>query len=179
MKFKLFVLFFVMFHFGFSQKEQSENKITYTQFEVTVPFRGNPNRGEITLNGSQNDSWFLIDGVSAKFGYGIHYNQWIGVSLNTGIDWKAYSKFVAVPVFGTLRISPKISDQTRITLLTGYGKGFALGRGNLHGNYKKMALGIENDEGYCLFLEVSEYEIKLNTIDNISSISVGLAFFLF
>jgi hypothetical protein len=185
MKNRFLVLFLVSITFSQAQESTTVDQkasfkdFTYSQFDLAIPLRGNPDRGEIALDGSKNDSWFLFDGVSAKIGYGVHYNSWIGISLNTGIEWKAYTKFVAVPVFGTLRISPKISDETRITLLTGYGKGFALGRGNLQGNYKKIALGIESDEGYCLFLELSEYGIKLNNIDNVGSISFGLAFFLF
>ena len=80
--FALLILF--LFNVSFAQVEITVNdsddiptkkKITFTQFEISVPLQGNKNRGEVFPDGRTNDSWFLPDGVNSNFGYGIHFNQ--------------------------------------------------------------------------------------------------------
>ena len=51
----------------------------FTQFEVSIPLQGNKNRGEIYPDGRTNNSWFVPDGINANFGYGIHFNKWLGI----------------------------------------------------------------------------------------------------
>jgi hypothetical protein len=50
-------------------------KNTYFQFEIAIPIRGNQNYGTVYSDGSRNKSWFLPDGLSSKFGFGIHKNK--------------------------------------------------------------------------------------------------------
>lgn len=83
------------------------------------------------------------NGLGSKIGYGVHYRKWLTLGIHSGLDWKWDDKLVAVPVYLNLGLSPKVGPETRIMLQAGYGKGFALGRGNLNGEYKKIKLGIE------------------------------------
>lgn len=167
---------------GLSQEYNSptdKTKIShfYTQFDFAIPIKGNPNRNDDYINGVENTNknWFIPDGLSAKIGYGIQQNRWIGLSFNTGIDWKGTEKFVAVPIYANFRISPAISQESRITLQLGYGKGFTLGRGNLSGEYKKVSLGIETESDLIIFIEVADYKIKVGQFNSVGCVSLGIA----
>jgi hypothetical protein len=150
-------------------------KPNFTQFELSVPLKGNPDRGETDIYGNTiNDSWFLPDGFNAKFGYGIQKNRWIALSLHTGLEWKGTAKLVAIPVFGNLRLSAKIGQESRITLQSGLGRGFALGRGSLNGMYRRINLGLENDD-FILFVEISEYDFPVNKFNSVNSFNLGIA----
>lgn len=163
-----------------SPESDSPDGGNYTQFEVIVPLKGNKTYGEIDENGNRSDYWFLPDGIGIKFGYGIHYNEWIGVAATSGIDWLGTDKLVAVPVYANFRLSPKIAEETRVTLQYGIGKSFALGRGDLIGTYQKISLGIESTDEICLFVEINNHGYKLrNSIDEVYSISLGIALISF
>jgi hypothetical protein len=160
---------------AFSQNK----KFTYTQFEVAVAIKGNPNAGEVDPNTHEKEYWFLPDGLSSKIGYGIHYKQWIALGVHSGIDWKWTDKLVVVPVFANLKLSPKIGDDARITLQLGLGKALALGRGDLMGDYKKISLGMQTADDLILFVEVSHYAIPINNQKDSGSISLGLSLVTF
>jgi hypothetical protein len=164
--------------FTFSAFSQS-NKFTYIQFDAAFSIKGNPDRGETDLNGNTNNLWFLPDGLSSKIGYGIHHNKWIGLGIHSGIDWKWTDKLVVVPVFINLKLSPKIADDTRITLQLGLGKAIALGRGDLMGDYKKISLGLQTADDLIILIEVNHYEIPINNQKDIGSISLGLSLVTF
>lgn len=70
-----------------------------------------------------------------------------------GLDFYVSYKLVTAPIFTNFRISPKIGENTRVTLQYGVGKSLAIGRGNLQGTYQKGSIGIENGDGICLFIE--------------------------
>lgn len=182
--FSLFAL--LLFNVSFSQVEYTvknsdsiptKKKITFTQFEISVPLQGNKNRGEVFPDGSTNDSWFLPDGVNSNFGYGIHFNQWLGISANTGIGMKLSEKLVVAPVFSNLRIMPKVGEETRIGIDVGLGHAFAIGRGDLSGTFKRIKLNLESDE-LQLFIEVVSYGFDLNN-NSQGSISIGIALVTF
>ena len=172
----------LLFNLSFSQVEYTiknsdsiptKKKITFTQFEISVPLQGNKNRGEVFPDGSTNDSWFLPDGVNSNFGYGIHFNQWLGISANTGIGMKLSEKLVVAPVFSNLRIMPKIGQETRIGMDFGLGHAFAIGRGDLSGTFKRVKLNLEASE-LQFFLEIVSYGFRLNN-NSQGSISIGIA----
>lgn len=152
-----------------------DKKYTYTQFDVALFLKGNPDRGEEDPYTNKKESWLLPDGLSAKLGYGIHHNKWLASGIHTGVDWKGSEKLVVVPVFVNLKLSPKIAEETRLYLQAGYGKSFAIGRGNLSGDYKKASLGIENADGISLFIEIAQYGFTLNNLNKINSISLGIS----
>jgi hypothetical protein len=177
MKIKFLILILLISAFSYSQdKNGDEDKIspTFFQFDLSLPLKSNTNRNNSSDNNS-NNNWFIPDGVGAKFGYGIQKDKWIGVSLHTGIDWKLNEKMVAIPIYGNLRLSPGFNNGTRITLQAGFGKGFALGRGNLSGKYQKISLGVETDADLIIFVELSEYDFKINNVSAINSVSLGMA----
>lgn len=164
----------VFLFFTFSVFSQNK-KFTYTQFDVAVSIKGNPDRGETDPDGNTDNLWFLPDGLSSKIGYGIHHNKWVGLGIHSGIDWKWTDKLVVVPVFANLKLSPKIGDDTRITLQLGLGKAIALGRGDLMGDYKKISLGLQTADDLILFIEVNHYAIPINNQRDTGSISLGLS----
>lgn len=179
--YRCLLLLFLSFS-AFSQEIKDSDQInkpkikhTFLQFDASIPLAANIHRGETYADGSKNTTWFLPNGLSAKFGFGIQHNKWIGVSLHTGIDWKINEKLVAVPLFGNLRISPRIGEATRLTLQAGLGKGFAVGRGNLIGNYQKFSIGIENDEDVMIFAEISGYDFNIQNRTSAYSFSLGIA----
>jgi hypothetical protein len=182
--FSVFILF--LFNTSFAQFEiivndsdeiPTKKRITFTQFEISVPLQGNKNRGEIYPDGTVNNSWFVPDGVNANFGYGLHINKWLGLSANSGIGMKLSEKLVVAPVFSNLRIMPKIGEETRIGLDVGFGQTFALGRGNLSGTFKRVKLNLEAYE-FQIFLEILSYGIDLNK-NSQGSISLGIALISF
>ena len=172
-----YIISLLTLFFTFTVLSQEINKPLpfghFTQFEGSLPLQGNKNRGEVYPDGRSNNSWFLPDGINANFGYGLHYNKWLGLSLNSGIGMKLSEKLVVAPVFANLRIMPKIADEARLGIDVGYGQTFALGRGNLSGDFKRIKLNLEYDE-LQFFIEVLSYGIYLRD-NSQGSISIGFA----
>jgi hypothetical protein len=156
-----------------------DKKCTYTQFDITVAVTGNPNRNEVDPYTNKKQSFFIPDGIGSKFGYGVHYKKWIGLGIHSGLNWEWSNKLVVASVFANLRLSQKISDETRITLQAGLGKAIALGRGDLIGNYKKISLGLQNDDDILLFIELNHYNLPLNTQRDTGNISIGISLISF
>lgn len=186
MKFRFLLFAFLIINWSFAQVETSindsasakpETKITFTQFELSVPLQGNKNRGEVFPDGSVNNSWFVPEGINSSFGYGIHLNEWLGWSAHTGIGMKLSEKLIVAPVFSNLRIMPKIGEETRLGIDVGLGQSFALGRGDLSGTYKRIKLNLEASE-FQLFIEIISYGFQLHTT-NQGSISVGFGVLTF
>jgi len=161
-----------------SYKEQEKSKPLsdngqFFIFDISVPFRGNETYGEIDENGNRSDYWFLPDGIGAKFGYGIHFSEWIGLSLNTGFDVVAQQKLFSVPVYGSIVLTPIINDDVSLLFQYGFGKSFAIGRGNLSGYYNKFRIGF-GDEEFLFFADLSLNGFDVRNIENTGSISLGL-----
>ena len=159
------------------QAQQKNNR--FTQFDISTPLKGNPTYGEIDSNGVRSDYWLLPDGLSLKFGVGIDHDKWVALGIQTGIDWIATQKLVAVPVFANFKLSPKVSEDVRVYVQAGYGKSFGIGRGSLIGIYRKISLGVENDEGLSLFIQVTDFGIQFVNIESVASLSIGLSLITF
>lgn len=157
--------------------QQKNNR--FTQFDISVPLKGNSTYGEIDSNGVRSDYRFLPDGLSLKYGVGIDHNKWISLGAQTGIDWIATQKLVVVPVFANFKLSPKVSEDVRVYVQAGYGKSFGIGRGSLIGIYRKISIGVENDEGVSLFIQVSDFGIQFVNIESVASLSIGLSLITF
>ncbi|RVT78351.1 hypothetical protein EOD40_03700 [Flavobacterium sufflavum] len=142
---------------------------SYTQFGVSVPLKENIDRDD------DDSNWFTPNGLSLKFGEGIHFNKTISVGLNSGIDWVASKKLVVVPAFANLKISLKIDKEGFLYIQTDYGKSIILGRGNLHGDYKKISLGLEHIEGIAFFIELTQYGFSLDTPEKVTTVSLGIS----
>ena len=153
---------------------KTKSKITYSQYDITLALKGNPNAGVTDQYTKDKESILLPDGLGAKIGYGLHFNNWVALGIHTGINWEWENKLVVVPVFANFKLSPKISRDTRIVLQLGLGKAAALGRGSLSGDYKKISLGIQSDNA-LIFIEFSQYDFPINNQENSGNISLGLA----
>jgi hypothetical protein len=162
----------------FAQEKETKKDFTYIQFDVTASITGNPDYNDPEEYEGQKRSWLMPDGVGSKLGYGVHYKEWIMLGIHSGLNWKWNEKLVAVPVYLNLGLSPEVANNTRITLQLGYGKGFALGRGNLSGIYKKGRLGITSDDR-TFFIEISDYDFPLYDYKSIGSLSFGVSLVTF
>lgn len=161
-----------------SYKEQEKSKPLsengqFIMFDISVPLRGNETYGEIDQNGNRSDYWFLPDGIGAKLGYGIHFSEWIGLSVNTGFDVVAQQKLFSVPVYASIVLTPSVSSESSILLQYGFGKSFAIGRGNLSGFYNKFRIGFGDDE-ILFFADLSLNGFDVRNIQNTGSISLGI-----
>ena len=182
MKIIVFSAFLFLFStFSFSQQkisfESFNDDYKFTQFELSLPLAANPNRDQVDENTNEKQSFFILDGICAKFGYGIHYEEWVGISLNTGIDWSIYNKLVSVPVYTQFTLNPKFSDENGILVQAGIGKSFAIGKNGLNGTYKKLRLGVIFDD-IALFADFSTFGFKINN-NEIGNISIGISVFAF
>jgi len=182
MKNKIYFLILLVHLSSFSQEvkqnepvEKIKIKTSFIQFDASIPLAANIHRGETNPDGSKNTTWFLPNGASSKIGFGIQKNKWVGISFHTGIDWNIDQKLVAIPMFGNLRVSPSLGYGTRLTVQVGYGKGFALGRGNLVGDYRKYSIGLESDDDTIIFAEISGYDFKIHNQTSVYSFSLGFA----
>lgn len=170
--------FFIFFLLSAPSLFAQDKPQHFTQFDLSVPIIGNPNRDVEDPNTGEKGYWLLPDGINAHLGYGLHHEKWIAVGMFSGIDWKVSNKFVAVPVFLNLKVSPALGGDTRLNLQASYGKAFVLGRGDLSGQYKKASLGIE-DADLGIFLEITEYGFGIYKADKIYSFSIGVSLVTF
>jgi hypothetical protein len=177
------ILFFSVNSFSqtiYTTIEGVKTKSTFTQFDISIPLQSNPYREQNDLDEKRNNSWFLPDGLSSSFGYGFHYNKWISIAIHSGIDWKISESLVVAPIFANFKLNPKLGIKpTRIVAQVGFGKSFALGRGNLEGLYKKLSLGVQTDEDLLLYIQISEYGFSLHNQKNIGSLSLGISLITF
>lgn len=187
MKSNLILLFSFLFALNtFSQtvyttteaEEKIKLKPTYIQYDISIAIKGNPNAGDVDPYTNEKENWFLPDGFGTKIGYGLHFNKWLALGIHSGINWEWTNKLVVVPLFANFKLSPKIGEETRIVLQTGLGKAIALGRRSLSGDYLKISLGLQSDE-LLLFIEVNQYDFRLNNQRNSGNISLGLGFISF
>jgi len=187
MKSKFILLFLWVFQLGFAQEEEvkqrkhsEDPRPIYKKFELSTPLRANQYAGEINPYTGEKEPWFLPDGISARAGIGTHLDKWIGIGMNIGFDWKANRCLVVAPVFGSFRLSPRISEEVRITSEVGYGRALSLSGDKLSGNFKKISLGIEDEEsGFGLYIELCQYGFSKITPERIGSFSIGLNYIVF
>ena len=178
-------LFSILFlcHFGYSQETPKETDAetpthSYAKLDFSFPIKANQYAGEIDPYTGEKQYWFLPDGISARFGFGVKPIDWIGIGANIGIDWKASECLVVAPLFGTLKICPKIGDDSRIIVEPGLGRALTLGKNNLAGYFKKISIGFEDtDVGFGLYVELCQYGFSKNTNQKIGSFSVGLTYY--
>jgi hypothetical protein len=166
-------VFLLLIIWGSVHSQEIKNR--YYQAEIATPLIINSTYGQVNALGNRSDYRFLPDGLSLKFGVGVHQKKWASIGIHSGIDWLGSNKLVVVPVFANFKFNPRISEESRIYLQLGYGKSFGLGRGSLIGDYRKIALGAENDEGISIYIQVANFGIPLNNFDSVNSLSIGIA----
>lgn len=163
----------------FSSPEEKEHGILFTQVVLSVPFNLNPNRGNYDPVTEESEPWFIPDGISVHGGAGIHLKKWVGLSVNTGIDWRIRQKLVSAPVYGMLTVNPHFNKDTSVLLQAGFGQAYALGRGNLNGTYQKYRLGIMFDDDMCIFIDGSLFGYPLKDIRETGTFTIGFSLFTF
>ena len=57
--------------------QQKNNR--FTQFDISVPLKGNSTYGEIDSNGVRSDYWLLPDGLSLKYGIGMPHFSFVQI----------------------------------------------------------------------------------------------------
>lgn len=173
MKKQLSLLLLIVFQtLSFGQNEET-NSDTFYQFDVLIPLIRSE-RVETNNTSSSQDSKVIFNGISTKFGYGIQYKKWIGLSVHSGIDWALSEKLLAIPLYGNLRLSYGFESDLRITLQAGYGIGYGIINDYNFANYGKFSLGLETDNDFILFAEISAYNFK-NNIPDVGFIGLGIA----
>lgn len=150
----------------------------FYQLALGVSFNLNSRRGETDVSGDDED-FFIPDGLSLHAGYGLHLKKWIGISANTGIDWRVNPKLVNVPVYALLTLNPHFNKGTSFLAQAGIGHAFALGRGNLNGTYQKYRIGIHFNDNWLIFADASLFGYELKDIRQTGAFTVGLSILAF
>ncbi len=196
---KLFLVLLLCASYGFSQEgntvfitkeikdEKKERKSffgeagAFSNFSISVPFRANTLRGvnDPDTGEKTSESWFLPDGINFHGGFGVHSTETFALSINTGIDGMITPKLVAVPVYASLLINPRFSEDSTLALQYGIGRAFALGRGDLSGLYQKYRLGFTTGDKMGFFIEANYYGFGLRDIRQVSTINLGICLFNF
>lgn len=167
---------------GYSQETPIDGdiktpRLSYARLDFSIPIKANQYAGEIDPYTGESEYWFLPDGISVRFGYGVKPIDWLAIGANIGIDWKGSKCLVVAPVFGTLKICPKVANDVRLYVEPGLGRSMALGRNDMAGYFKKISLGIEDtDSEFGLYLELCQYGFSKITEEKIGSFSIGLTY---
>lgn len=161
-------------------KKKKEERIQdrnfkFIQHAFSLSFSRNPNANEVNEYNGKKESWFIPDGLSFHTGYGTHLNHWLGISVNSGIDSSLRQKLVAVPVYGSLFLNPHFNEDSSMLFQAGFGRSFALGRGDLSGFYQKYRLGIMSEDEICLFVDLSFYGYSPHDTQQISTFTLGIS----
>ena len=187
MKINFFSVFFLIISITINAQEDGTTYITinqekekrpvspvFSQLEINTSLIGNTEEDDPYTSYDESRPWFIPNGIGVKYGVGVHKNRWVSLSMHSGIDWKANERLIAIPIYGNLRLSPKIGPDTRLVLQTGLGRGYAIGRGNMQGRYEKYTLGLESDENNLgLFVEVSGYSFGLHRNEVTALFNIG------
>ena len=161
-----------------SEIKEEKTRITFTQLYFSVPIWANPNPGEIDPETNEEEPWFLPAGLSTRIGFGLKPVYWIGVLANIGVDWKANRHIVVAPIFGSIKICPKINKDFNLVVEPGFGKTLPFGNYNLSGYFQKISVGIEDStkNGIGFYIELCQYGFKRTTNEKIGSFSIGLTY---
>ncbi|MES2813018.1 MAG: hypothetical protein V4670_11155 [Bacteroidota bacterium] len=146
----------------------------FKQFELTTSFSINDEDDNPFTEDDESKPLFIPNSLGLKYGVGLQKNKCLGISVHSGIDIRLNQKLVAVPIFGNLRLSPFFrDDKTRVAINLGYGKGYAIGRGDMHGRYRRVNFSFESPENIGLLLEIADYDIDFNNKPTTVIFSLG------
>lgn len=125
------------------------------------------------------EPWFLEKGVLINFGYGFQHEKWVGVGVFTGLDWRATTKMVSVPLNGSVFLNPKISDDVSIFAQASLGKIFLIDDKIISGLYMKGKMGVVLLDNLLITIEYGNYELSNETHTEIDFVSfcVGIISF--
>ncbi|WP_313806355.1 hypothetical protein [Flavobacterium sp.] len=153
-------------------------KSSYRQLDISVPLVFDP----VDPENEDAGRALLPAGFNALAGFGYDYKNIAGLGFHSGFLTRWDEKLVAIPVFLNLRVSPKIGENTFLSLQTSYGKTFALGRGGLSGTYKRINIGVggldEIIQG-AIVIEYSQMDFPIHQRKRIETFAVGFTLFFF
>lgn len=161
------------------EKEVFDGKLFFAQAGVSLAIQRNPDQGTINAFTDEPNSRLLPDGLSGFGTVGMHYKNWVGLGASTGIDYRLTPKLVSVPVYGSVLFTPQWGGDSSILLEVGYGRAFAIGRGNLSGEYTKIRAGVLIENYIGLFIDISQFGYSFGDYRQIGSISIGGSIFSF
>ncbi|MGX7667579.1 hypothetical protein [Flavobacterium pedocola] len=151
---------------------------SYRQLEFSIPL-------VYDLSNSPDDDAarsILPAGINALIGYGYDYKKVLGLGFHSGLTTRWDEQLVAVPIFLNFRASPKISKNAFLSLQAGYGKSFALGRGDASGDYKRVNIGVGSMDEIiqgAIFIEYTQMDFPVHEREKIEALSLGVTFFFF
>lgn len=150
------------------------NRPVYFKLEFTVPFVGNPDWDEVEPDSDESQPWFLPAGLCVKAGAGFKLGKYVSVGAVSGLDSRLDHSLIVAPVFGDFTFTPKIDAQLQFYANFGYGKAFALGRGERSGYYRRIGIGVGDWNGRG-FIEASQYGFQIHGLRQVTNISIGIA----
>ncbi|MCG2610114.1 hypothetical protein LZZ90_01180 [Flavobacterium sp. SM15] len=183
-----FIFFVLIFAFtGFAQSKGDSLQVfnplnqwinsNYRQIDFAIPLVYDPDSSEDSNLGS-----LLPAGANLNIGFGYQYKKLVGLGIHTGINAHWNEQLVSLPVYGNFRFSPKIQEHSALVFQVGYGEAFALGRGDLNGDYKKISLGYANTKD-ALFgsinIEFNELDFPIHDRERLRSFALGVTIVLF
>ena len=115
-----------------------------------------------------------VSGFGVNAGIGLHHNKWIGVSINSDVDWLGTQKLFTIPVYGSIMFNPQIDDTT-IYGEVGLGQAFAIGRGDLSGFYQKYKIGLLLHNEICIFAQASVYGFRHHEFKQMGCVGLGMS----
>jgi hypothetical protein len=140
--------------------------------------RLNPDYGKTNDSDENKETYLLPDGVSLHAGLGVHIDQTLAFTLNSGFDWHVDAGLFSVPIYASALLNLTVADGQSILLQYGYGHAFAIAHGDISGTYQKFRLG------YCLdivgiFAEINSYGYAWKDAPKMTAINLGFLVSIF
>lgn len=177
---------FITISFASNAQEPLElkpRKKNYFEVEIAVPIKQNE-----AFNEDEEETFFRAGGAYLRAGFGRRVVDWMSLGLHSGIEWKSDPGLVSAPVFGNVKIAPRLAqdDDYRPFVSFGYGKVYVLNKDRFSGNFLRGNLGLdiavldedeEKEQGmFSIFIEISYYHFKPEDFDNLSTFNLGFAY---
>ncbi|WP_298156495.1 hypothetical protein [Flavobacterium sp.] len=161
-------------------KRQTRN---YFEVELAAPLKQNEAFGD-----DDDENFLRASGAYLRAGFGRRVTDWMLLGLHTGIEWKSDPGLVSAPVFGNVKVAPRVSqdDELRPFASFGYGKVFVLNQNRFSGDFLRGNLGLDvavldDEEGhqkgmFSVFIEISYYHFKPVDFESLSTFNIGLGY---
>lgn len=152
-----------------------EKEYFFSQLDINTSLIVNQRQDDPETSIREDRPLFLPNSLGIKFGRGVHKDRWFGISAHSGFDWKFNERLFLVPVYGNFTLSPDLGGDSRLVFQAGYGKGFAIGRGQSQGKYQKYSLGLESDENnFGIFIEIAWYDFNVYRGSTTDFFNIGI-----
>lgn len=158
-----------------SKKDKYNEGHFFTQYALSMAFVGNPNSGEYNEVTQDNEPIIMMGGLGGYASIGAHYHKWIGVAVNTGLEWRESHDLTSAPVYGTVISYLHFNEDSGIYLEGGYGAVFGINKSKVWGDYQKYKLGVIIQDHVSIFLDYSIQDYPSQEFNNIQSISLGVS----